>query len=76
MSEALRQLLGRALEHAVEYREAVGDRPARPLKSYAEMREQFDEPLPEAGADPLAQTRHDIATYVAEARAKSLAWAG
>lgn len=27
------------------------------------------------GADPLAQTRHDIATYVAEARAKSLAWA-
>lgn len=54
MSEALRQLLGRALEHAVGYREAVGDRPARPLKSYAEMREQFDEPLPEAGADPLA----------------------
>jgi glutamate/tyrosine decarboxylase-like PLP-dependent enzyme len=54
MSEALRQLLGRALEHAVAYREVVGDRPARPLKSYAEMREQFDEPLPEAGADPLA----------------------
>ena len=53
MSDELRQLLGRALEHAVAYREEVGDRPARPLKSYAEMRAVFDEPLPEAGADPL-----------------------
>lgn len=54
MSDALRQLLARALEHAVAYRQDLGDRPARPLKSYAEMREVFDEPLPETGADALA----------------------
>ncbi len=54
MSDALRQLLGRALEHAIAYREDLGDRAARPLKSYAEMRDVFDEPLPETGADALA----------------------
>ncbi len=54
MSDDLTRLLGRALEHAISYREDVGDGPARPLKSYAEMRDVFDEPLPEAGADPLA----------------------
>lgn len=54
MSEELRQLLGRALEHAIAYREDVADGPARPLKSYAEMREHFDEPLPETGSDALA----------------------
>jgi glutamate/tyrosine decarboxylase-like PLP-dependent enzyme len=54
MSDELRQLLGRALEHAMAYRQDLGDRPARPLKTYAEMRELFDEPLPETGAEPLA----------------------
>jgi glutamate/tyrosine decarboxylase-like PLP-dependent enzyme len=53
MSDELRQLLGRALEHAIAYRQDLGERPARPLKSYAEMRDVFDAPVPEIGADPL-----------------------
>lgn len=54
MSDDLTRLLNCAVAHAVDYREGLGDRPARPLKTYAEMRTHFDEPLPETGADPLA----------------------
>ena len=35
----------------MDFRRTLGDRPQRPAKSFAEMREFFLEPLPEEGMD-------------------------
>ena len=44
-------MLRQAAERAMEFRRALGSRPQRPAKSFAEMRETFLEPLPEEGSD-------------------------
>ena len=54
MSNEWRAVLGAAVEHAVRYRQSLGDRPHAPRLSYPEMRERLRAPLPEAGADPAA----------------------
>ena len=52
MSNDLRPLLQRTVEHALAYREGVADGPALPRASYQELRARMREALPEAGAAP------------------------
>ncbi|MDB5507058.1 MAG: aspartate aminotransferase family protein [Devosia sp.] len=52
MTDALRTLLGQALEHAVAYREGLATGLARPLEDYHASRDGFSAPLPETGTDP------------------------
>jgi glutamate/tyrosine decarboxylase-like PLP-dependent enzyme len=54
MSDELRPLLERALEHAVRYREAVPNGPAHPLADYHLLRDKLNGPLPETGTAPDA----------------------
>ena len=54
MTDDLRTLLNRAVEHAVDYRTSLAEHAGRPAYSYVEMRERLDEPLPEHGRAPLA----------------------
>lgn len=54
MTDDLRRLLGRAVDHAVAYRASLADHAGRPPRTYAEMRERLNEPLPETGKAPLA----------------------
>lgn len=54
MTEDLRRLLSRAVEHAVRYRGSVAASSGRPPRSYLDMRELLLEPLPERGTAPLA----------------------
>lgn len=49
-----RDLLMRALEHAVAYRSSVGSDIARPKQDYQAAREAFRAPLPESGTDAAA----------------------
>jgi glutamate/tyrosine decarboxylase-like PLP-dependent enzyme len=49
-----RALFRRAAEHAADFRESVGERKARPLRSYHDMLEVFAESLPEQPGDGLA----------------------
>ena len=44
-------MLRQAAERAMDFRRTLGDRPQRPAKNFAEMREFFLEPLPEEGMD-------------------------
>jgi glutamate/tyrosine decarboxylase-like PLP-dependent enzyme len=48
-----RRLLERAAELGIEYVESVPDRPVRPLASIEELREVFEEPLPDGPQDAL-----------------------
>ena len=52
MPTDLRRLWSGALEHAIRYREARRDAPARPLETYAAIRDRLVDPLPERGAPP------------------------
>jgi glutamate/tyrosine decarboxylase-like PLP-dependent enzyme len=54
MTDHLRSLFGRAVEHAADYRASLADHAGRPEKTYHEMRELFREPLPETGNAPEA----------------------
>ena len=46
------ELLRRAAEHAIAYREALADRPVRPSVGYDELAAALGGPLPEHGEDP------------------------
>ena len=54
MKSDLGRLFGRAMDHAVAYREAVAKDPRLPSIDYHSMLEKLAEPLPEAGMDPAA----------------------
>ena len=54
MSDDLRTLLNRAVDHAVDYRASLAEHAGRPDYSYAQMRERLDQPLPEQGTAPLS----------------------
>lgn len=54
MTDDLRALLNRAVDHAVDYRASLAEHAGRPACSYAEMRDRLSEALPEQGAAPLA----------------------
>lgn len=54
MTDDLRTLLNRAVDHAVDYRASLAEHAGRPAYSYVEMRERLNEPLPEHGKAPLA----------------------
>lgn len=49
MSDPLKPLFDRAVEHAVRYRETVADGPAHPRETYQKLRDAFMAPLPETG---------------------------
>jgi glutamate/tyrosine decarboxylase-like PLP-dependent enzyme len=51
MSEDLRALLGRAMTHAIAYRERVGQGLARPERDYHSIRDQIAGPAPVHGMD-------------------------
>ena len=51
MTSDLRGLLQQALDHALAYREGVGEGLARPVESYHRQRERFMAPTPETGMD-------------------------
>ena len=61
MSEELRRLLSRAVDHAVRYRDDVATGPAHPRESYAALRGRMTEPLPEAPTDPAAMLEELVA---------------
>ena len=54
MAEELRALLGRAMTHAIAYRERVGDGLARPERDYHSIRDQIAGPAPVHGMDAEA----------------------
>jgi glutamate/tyrosine decarboxylase-like PLP-dependent enzyme len=51
MTDDLRSLFGRAVEHAARYRDAVPTAPARPALDYPAMRERLNAPTPETGTE-------------------------
>lgn len=51
MTDDLRTLLTRAVDHAVDYRAGVRRKAGRPEMGYHEMRERFSAALPETGMD-------------------------
>src|SRR5690606_6007948 len=53
MTQDLRQLLGRAVDHAVAYRESLASNAGKPKADYKEILGRFAEPLPETGTPPL-----------------------
>ncbi|MDB5541911.1 MAG: aspartate aminotransferase family protein [Devosia sp.] len=53
MTDDLRRLLTRAVDHAVDYRDSLAEHAGRPARTYYEMRDALSEPLPERGAAPL-----------------------
>ncbi|MBN9309915.1 aminotransferase class V-fold PLP-dependent enzyme [Devosia sp.] len=54
MTDDLRHLLGRAVDHAVAYRESLGENSGRPEVDYYSMRQALAAPLPETGSAPEA----------------------
>ncbi|MBK8084415.1 MAG: aspartate aminotransferase family protein [Devosia sp.] len=54
MTDNLRHLLGRAVDHAVAYRAALGENSGKPEADYYQMREALKSPLPEVGNAPEA----------------------
>lgn len=53
MVDGLRDLLNRALEQALTYREGLAGSLARPTLDYHAARQRFLAPVPEAGMDPV-----------------------
>src|SRR5690606_29715891 len=51
MTDELRTLFGRAVEHGARYRETLPTSSARPALDYHAMRERVDAPTPETGTD-------------------------
>lgn len=64
MTDDLRTLLNRAVDHAVHYRAGVGRKAGRPEMGYHEMRERFSAELPETGMDAGAML-DELATLAA-----------
>lgn len=64
MTDDLRTLLNRAVDHAVDYRAGVGRKAGRPEMGYHEMRERFSAELPETGMDAGAML-DELATLAA-----------
>lgn len=64
MTDDLRPLFARAVEHGARYRENLGAAPARPAIDYHGMRDRLMAPTPEAGTDPLAVIE-ELATVAA-----------
>ncbi len=54
MTEDLRHLLGRAVEHSVRYRQSLAAHSGKPEQGYYDMRAALAAPLPETGAAPEA----------------------
>ncbi|RYE83271.1 MAG: aspartate aminotransferase family protein, partial [Hyphomicrobiales bacterium] len=54
MADELRQLLGRAVDHAVAYRQSLSEGPGKPAADYYSLREAMAAPLPETGTVPEA----------------------
>lgn len=54
MSDSLRHLLGRAVDHAVAYRERLQENSGKPEADYYRMREALRAPLPPTGSAPAA----------------------
>ena len=54
------EVLDAAFDCSVAYRNDLSSRSCQPARSYREMLELFDEPLPETGADGVAVI-HDLA---------------
>ena len=54
MTQDLRKLLGRAVDHAVAYRDSLAENAGQPKVDYYQMREALAAPLPETGSAPEA----------------------
>lgn len=52
MADELRELLGRAVDHAVAYRQSLSEGSGKPAADYYSLRKAMAAPLPETGSPP------------------------